>query len=69
MLIIRRRSTGRLLDYTYHINRTIFQNCNIDENIINNYGLEFILTNTSNEYDLGPGADERRARAGLHPGP
>ena len=28
-----------LLDYTYHINRTIFQNYNINENLINNYGL------------------------------
>ena len=41
-----------LLDYTYHINRTIFQNYNINENLINNYGLEFTLNNTSNEYDL-----------------
>ena len=41
-----------LLDYTYHINRTIFQNYNINENTINAYGLEFILNNTSNEYDL-----------------
>ena len=41
-----------LLDYTYHINRTIFQNYIINENLINNYGLEFILNNTSNEYDL-----------------
>ena len=28
-----------LLDYTYHINRTIFQNYNINENLIHNYGL------------------------------
>ena len=28
-----------LLGYTYHIKRTIFQNYNINENIINNYGL------------------------------
>ena len=41
-----------LLDYTYHINRTIFQNYNINENTINAYGLEFVLNNTSNEYDL-----------------
>ena len=41
-----------LLDYTYHISRNIFQNYNINENIIDNYGLEFILNNTSNEYDL-----------------
>ena len=41
-----------LLDYTYHINRHIFQNYNINENTINAYGLEFILNNTSNEYDL-----------------
>ena len=41
-----------LLDYTYHINRNIFQNYTINENTINAYGLEFILNNTSNEYDL-----------------
>ena len=41
-----------LLDYTYHINRNIFQNYIINESLINNYGLEFILNNTSNEYDL-----------------
>ena len=41
-----------LLDYTYHINRIIFQNYNINEKTINNYGLEFILNNTGNEYDL-----------------
>ena len=41
-----------LLDYTYHINRTILQNYTIDENTINEYGLEFILHNTSNEYTL-----------------
>ena len=40
-----------LLDYTYHINRNIFQNHTINENL-NNYDLEFILNNTSNEYDL-----------------
>ena len=28
-----------LLDYTYHIHRTIFQNYTINENLINNYGL------------------------------
>ena len=32
-----------LLDYTYHINRNIFQNYNINENTINAHGLEFIL--------------------------
>ena len=41
-----------LLDYTYHINRNIFQNYTINENTINAYGLEFILNNTSNEYTL-----------------
>ena len=41
-----------LLDYTYHINRTIFQNYTKNENTINEYGLEFILNNTSNEYTL-----------------
>ena len=39
-----------LLDYTYHINRNIFQNYTINENTINDYGLGFILNNTSNEY-------------------
>ena len=41
-----------ILDYTYHINRNVFQHYAINENLINNYGLEFILNNTSNEYDL-----------------
>ena len=41
-----------LLDYTYHINRTIFQNYTINENTVNEYGLEFTLNNTSNEYTL-----------------
>ena len=41
-----------ILDYTYHINRNIFQNYTINENSLNNYDLEFILNNTSNEYDL-----------------
>ena len=41
-----------LLDYTCHINRNIFQNHNINENIIDNYGSELILNNTSNEYTL-----------------
>ena len=41
-----------LLDYTFRINRTIFQNDYINENLVNNYGLEFILNNTSNEYTL-----------------
>ena len=41
-----------IFDYTYHINRTIFQNYTINENTVNEYGLEFILNDTSNEYDL-----------------
>ena len=41
-----------LLDYTYHINRTIFQNYTINENTTNDYNLEFILNNTSNGYTL-----------------
>ena len=28
-----------IFDYTYHINRTIFQNYSINENLINNYDL------------------------------
>ena len=41
-----------ILDYTYHINRNIFQNYSINENLANSYDLEFILNNTPNEYDL-----------------
>ena len=41
-----------LLDYTYHINITIFQNYNINENLLNNCDLESSLNNTSNEYEL-----------------
>ena len=41
-----------LLDYTYHINRNIFQNYSINENINNEYDLEFVLKNTSNEYTI-----------------
>ena len=41
-----------LLDYTYHINITIFQNYTINENTINDYNLELILNNTSNAYTL-----------------
>ena len=36
-----------VLDYTYHIDRNVFQNCTINENTINDYNLEFILNNTS----------------------
>ena len=38
--------------YTYHINRTSFQNYTINEHTINDYNLEPILNNTSNEYTL-----------------
>ena len=41
-----------LLDYTYHINRTTFQNYTINENTINDDNLELVLNNKSNEYDL-----------------
>ena len=41
-----------VIDYTCHINKNNFQNYTINENPLNNYGLEFILNNTSNEYDL-----------------
>ena len=41
-----------LLDYTYRINRTIFQNFTVNKNTINAYGLECILNNTSNECTL-----------------
>ena len=41
-----------ILDYTYYINRTIFQTYSINENLLNPFGLEFVLNNTSNEYTL-----------------
>ena len=41
-----------ILDYTYHINRNIFQNYSINENLLNPFELEFVLNNTSNEYTL-----------------
>ena len=41
-----------LLDYAYHMNRTVFQNYRINGNTVNEYGLAFILNNTSNEYTL-----------------
>ena len=41
-----------VLDYTYHINGNIFQNYTINENTINDFNLELILNNTSNEYTL-----------------
>ena len=41
-----------LLGQTYHINRIIFQNYIINENLLNNGDSEFISNNTSNEYDL-----------------
>ena len=39
VLFIKIGSTKVFLDYTYHVNRTIFQNYNINENLLNNYGL------------------------------
>ena len=41
-----------VLDYTYHINRAIFQNYTINKNTVNDYSLQFILNSTSNEYTL-----------------
>lgn len=41
-----------ILDYTYYINRNIFQTYSINENLLNPFGLEFVLNNTSNEYTL-----------------
>ena len=53
IIFIKKGSTkALLLDYTYHMNRTIFQNYTINEHTINEYGLEFTLNNTSNEYTL-----------------
>ena len=44
-----------VLDCTYHINGTIFQNYTINENTINDYYLEFTLNKTSNDYTLQGG--------------
>ena len=41
-----------VLDYSYYINRNIFQTYSINENLVNPFGLEFVLNNTSNEYTL-----------------
>jgi len=41
-----------LLDYTYHINRNIFQYYTINENVLNPFKLEYILNNGSNEYTI-----------------
>ena len=41
-----------ILYYTYHIDRNIFQNYTINENTINDYNLEFILSHTSNGYTI-----------------
>ena len=47
-VLVAREGPRNIADYT----RYIFQNYTINENTINAYGLEFILNNTSNEYDL-----------------
>ena len=53
VLFIERSSNKVLiLDYTYHINRNIFQNYSIKGNTMNGYSLELISNNTSNEYTL-----------------
>ena len=41
-----------ILDYTYHMNRIIFQSYTINENLVNNYDSQFIPNGTSNEYGL-----------------
>ena len=41
-----------LLDFTYHINRNIFQNYTITYNATNPYNLEFVVNGASNEYTL-----------------
>ena len=41
-----------ILDYTYFVNRNIFQKCTINENTINDCNLEFVLNSTSNGYTL-----------------
>ena len=41
-----------ILDYTYFINRNMFPKYTLNENTINDYSLELMLNNTSNEYTL-----------------
>ena len=41
-----------ILDYTYPVNKHIFQNYTIHEHTINIYALEFILHGTSSGYGL-----------------
>ena len=41
-----------LLDYTYHINRNIFQYYTINENVLIPFKLEYSLNNGSNEYTI-----------------
>ena len=41
-----------ILDHTYHINKSIFQNYTINGNTVSGYSLEFILNDTSNGYTL-----------------
>ena len=41
-----------LLNYMYNINRNIFLDYTINDNTINDYNLECILNNTSNEYTI-----------------
>ena len=41
-----------VLGCIYHIKRIIFQNYTLNGKSLNSYGLECILSNTSNEYDL-----------------
>ena len=53
ILFIKKGSNKVLvLDYTYHINRNIFQNYKINENTIIDYVLKLTLNNTGNEYTL-----------------
>ena len=41
-----------LLDYTYFINRNIFQNYTINKILLNSYDLDINPNGTSTEYDL-----------------
>ena len=52
IIFIKIGSKRIVLDYTYHINRNIFQYYTIHENVLNPFQLEYILNNGSNEYTL-----------------
>ena len=70
-VIFRAPASGRrkilFLDYTYYINRNMFQNYTINENMLNDYDLESIVLDVEEREDVvGPPAQAvGRARGAL----